>query len=272
MTCFFEDSTAILRFRFVAVQVLQFLCFVYRRQEKTVIAADIHTAIKLHSLYPRVFAGYDLVGQEDAGYPLLYFLDELLYPSQQNPPVHLRYFFHAGETGWASEFYSHDLHCAPRIGVSPVLMFLRLCSALFQQSRAAYRSSGCNLPPPNRTRQFCQHKTSHFSPTQQKKKSRMAARPQRWQAPLFVFVLFADWEGQDVDENIIDALLLNTTRIGHGYAMAKHPVAQMMARDQSVAIEINPISNQVGNTTLVASTFTVAHWTWQDLVQHFRND
>ena len=48
-----------------------------------------------------------------------------------------------------------------------------------------------------------------------------------------------------MDENIIDALFLNTTRIGHGYAMVKHPIAQRMARDKDVAIEVNPISNQV---------------------------
>ena len=55
----------------------------------------------------------------------------------------------------------------------------------------------------------------------------------------------ADWEDEDVDLNIIDALLLNTTRIGHGYAIAKHPLAQQIARKQGVAIEVNPISNQV---------------------------
>ena len=59
------------------------------------------------------------------------------------------------------------------------------------------------------------------------------------------FLLIADWQDQDVDENLIDALLLNATRIGHGYAMAKHPVAQTIAREKAIAIEVNPISNQV---------------------------
>ena len=42
--------------------------------------------------------GFDLVGQEDKGHPLLYYLEQLQFPSQQ-AAVNLPYFFHAGETG-----------------------------------------------------------------------------------------------------------------------------------------------------------------------------
>jgi adenosine deaminase len=60
----------------------------------------------------------------------------------------------------------------------------------------------------------------------------------------FAFVNAADWQGA-TDLNLIDALLLNTTRIGHGFALSKHPVAKRMAAEKKVAIEVNPISNQV---------------------------
>ncbi|KAK3102124.1 hypothetical protein FSP39_009001 [Pinctada imbricata] len=116
------------------------------------ILGEVIKSLKFIKQFPDTFAGYDLVGQEDPGIPLLDYLDALLYPSQQSQPLSLPYFFHAGET---------------------------------------------------------------------------------------------DWEGTPTDRNLVDAVLLNTSRIGHGYAIVKHPAVLQMAKTKNIAIEVNPISNQV---------------------------
>ncbi|ERL91722.1 hypothetical protein D910_09049 [Dendroctonus ponderosae] len=47
------------------------------------------------------------------------------------------------------------------------------------------------------------------------------------------------------DLNLVDAILLNSTRIGHGFALPKHPKLMKMVKSQNIAIELCPISNQV---------------------------
>ncbi|BFZ04090.1 hypothetical protein BsWGS_07129 [Bradybaena similaris] len=116
------------------------------------IAKDVNTSMELYKKYPGFFLGFDLVGQEDPNFPLLHYINELLYPSRQNPPVSLPYYFHAAET---------------------------------------------------------------------------------------------NWQGTDVDYNLVDALLLNTTRIGHGFGLLKHPKLIELVKSRQVAVEVNPISNQL---------------------------
>lgn len=108
----------------------------------------VHTFKKMKEKYPDFVAGFDLVGQEDAGKPLVSFLSQL----QELQKMGAKFFFHAGET---------------------------------------------------------------------------------------------NWEDQSTDINILDAILLNTTRIGHSYAILKHPVAAQLVKEKDIALEICPISNQV---------------------------
>ncbi|XP_055606544.1 adenosine deaminase AGSA-like [Uranotaenia lowii] len=47
------------------------------------------------------------------------------------------------------------------------------------------------------------------------------------------------------DDNLIDAILLGTKRIGHGFAAVKHPRVLEEIKKRNICIELNPISNQV---------------------------
>lgn len=51
--------------------------------------------------------------------------------------------------------------------------------------------------------------------------------------------------GGKVDGNLYDAILLGSKRIGHGYALARHPLLMEKFREKNIAIESCPISNEI---------------------------
>lgn len=52
-------------------------------------------------------------------------------------------------------------------------------------------------------------------------------------------------DGDMVDENVFDAVLLGTRRIGHGFSLYKHPLLIDMVKEKKILIESCPVSNEV---------------------------
>lgn len=51
--------------------------------------------------------------------------------------------------------------------------------------------------------------------------------------------------GSDTDGNLLDALLLGSKRIGHGFALPHHPYVLEQMKKRNICIEVCPISNEI---------------------------
>jgi adenosine deaminase CECR1 len=60
--------------------------------------------------------------------------------------------------------------------------------------------------------------------------------------PLYIHSGESNWME---NENVLDAILLDARRIGHGIALFKHPLLIQIMKERGIAIEVCPISNQV---------------------------
>ncbi|KAI9729647.1 MAG: hypothetical protein M1818_008450 [Claussenomyces sp. TS43310] len=118
------------------------------------IKTSMEECIALKKRFPQLICGYDLVGSEDRGHPLKFFIDEFIWFREEcrRQNLSIPFLFHAGET---------------------------------LQS------------------------------------------------------------GTEVDENLVDAVLLGSKRIGHGFALPKHPLLLDMVKKQGICLESCPISNEV---------------------------
>lgn len=55
----------------------------------------------------------------------------------------------------------------------------------------------------------------------------------------------SNWYGTAPDENLFDAVLLGSKRIGHAYALVKHPSLMAAVKERDIALEVNVVSNNV---------------------------
>ncbi|CAB3222155.1 unnamed protein product [Arctia plantaginis] len=62
---------------------------------------------------------------------------------------------------------------------------------------------------------------------------------------LFLHAGETNWNGLTSDENLFDAVVLGTKRIGHGFGIVKHPVLMREVKQRDIALEVNVISNAV---------------------------
>ncbi|CAF1150116.1 unnamed protein product [Adineta ricciae] len=147
-------------------KLIDFLFIIYssRRSSKEALKTQINNLIDLQRSFPDFIRGYDMVGEEDQGYTILFHSDNLLhafnYSQHSNNTFNL--LFHAGETNWPEE-----------------------------------------------------HIPSNYG------------------------------DGVSTFENIYDALVLRTRRIGHGLSLAKRPDMFEYIRERQIAIEVCPTSNQI---------------------------
>ena len=51
--------------------------------------------------------------------------------------------------------------------------------------------------------------------------------------------------GADTDGNLVDALLLDSKRIGHGFALPRHPYVLEQMKKRNICVEVCPISNEI---------------------------
>ncbi|KAL4977703.1 hypothetical protein BDW66DRAFT_132251 [Aspergillus desertorum] len=68
---------------------------------------------------------------------------------------------------------------------------------------------------------------------------------ERLQIPFFFHAGECLGDGNDTDSNLVDAILLNSRRIGHAFSLYKHPLLIDLVKDKKILIEMCPISHEI---------------------------
>lgn len=184
----------------------------------------------MQTKFPDFVIGFDLVGQEDRGRPLIDFADQIL----TLPPT-IKFFFHAGETNWSGQTDDNLVS-------NDTVRSLQEWAAFFGSHRK-------DSPPDTRD------DAGHFISLLLLIYFRILGAfkfPSIWSATKIDNFLVVPGDHPSSSLVQVDAILLGTQRIGHGYALIKHPSAMEFIKRQGIAVEVNPISNQV--LRLVADT------------------
>ena len=80
---------------------LKIICDASRKEDRARVRKLAQETLRLKKKYPEIIAGFDLVGEEDAGHSIAYYLEDLLELEGQLP-----FYFHAGETNWPFNMYA----------------------------------------------------------------------------------------------------------------------------------------------------------------------
>ncbi len=63
--------------------------------------------------------------------------------------------------------------------------------------------------------------------------------------PFFFHAAETLGDGTEADENLFDAILLGTRRIGHGFTLYRHPLLIDMVKEKRILVESCPVSNEI---------------------------
>ena len=90
-----------------AIILTQFIviCLIWRRlKRKTVHSFKVDRVVQYHRKYPGHVVAFDVVGEEDAGYPLLYQVDALLeLHNKATGGSTIPIYLHNAETNWPDD-------------------------------------------------------------------------------------------------------------------------------------------------------------------------